>query len=76
MEISNVFLALIPVTWGVVQAVKKVGLKSRWAPLTSLAVGVVLAFILGGDSLSQVILGGLVVGLSAAGLYSGVKATV
>lgn len=76
MEIvSASFLALIPVVIGLTQVVKKVGLSNRYAPLASLVFGLLGAFLLGGEA-TEVILAGVIVGLSASGLYAGTKAMV
>lgn len=78
MEIAIVsasFLALIPVVIGIVEVVKRVGLKAKYAPILSLVVGIGLAALIGGGW-SEVILGGVIVGLSASGLYSGTKAAI
>jgi hypothetical protein len=65
--------ALIPVILGLCELVKQVGLPSRWVPLVSLVLGVVFgAFFLQG-SISVRVLQGVVLGLSASGLYSGPK---
>jgi hypothetical protein len=76
MEIVNAsFLALIPVVVGLVHVVRKVGLSTKYAPVVSLAFGVVCAYLVGGSA-TTVIISGIVVGLSASGLYSGTKTTV
>lgn len=72
--LSPLMLASIPVVLGVVSAIKVAGLPDKWAPVASLVFGLVVAFVAGGTLLVEV-LGGLVVGLSASGLYSGTKAT-
>ncbi|MFD1444341.1 hypothetical protein [Thermoactinomyces vulgaris] len=65
--------ALIPIILGVCEVLKQLGLPNRWAPLASLALGVVAGvFFLPGNILEGV-LQGLVLGLSASGLYSGPK---
>lgn len=75
MEISTQFLVLIPVVLGLVQVVKLSGLATRWAPLTSLVLGICVAALVSG--LSRIgILQGVIIGLSAAGLYSGTKTTI
>lgn len=67
-------LALVPIVMALVSLVKMY-LDSRWAPLFSLAFGVIGMFLIGGNSWQVSILAGLVVGLTGSGLYSGVKAT-
>ena len=66
----------IPVVLGVVSALKTIGLPSKWSPLVSIGLSLVLAFFVGGLTLFDVILQGLIVGLSASGLYSGTKTTI
>ena len=75
MDISIAFLVLVPVVLGVVQVFKIAGMTSRWAPLVSLVLGVAGAvFLIGGlDKVSA--LQGIIAGLSASGLWSGVKAS-
>lgn len=75
MEITPAFLVLVPVVLGVVQAIKKIGLASKWSPLVSIALGIAGAYALGGFT-SLNIIQGIVVGLSASGLWSGSKATL
>ena len=75
MEITTQFMVLIPVVVGVVQVIKMTGLSSRYLPVISLILGMVGAVLIGAfDSTSLV--QGVIVGLSASGLWSGVKATV
>lgn len=74
MEISTTFLVLIPVILGVVQAFKMVGLDTKFAPLVSIGLGVLGAFVLDGFT-GMAVLGGIVAGLSSCGLYSGAKTT-
>lgn len=76
-------LLLAPLVVAIVAAIRATGwLPDKWAPLGSITVGIILAFIVGvTDEVSEVstdawryiILVGLVAGLSASGLYSGVK---
>lgn len=70
---------VIPVIVAIVQAIKMTGWKraDKFAPLLSIAVGVVIAFLAHHNSpdLSSTLLDGVLYGLGASGLYSGVKAT-
>jgi ABC-type glycerol-3-phosphate transport system permease component len=69
-------LALIPVLIGLNEVWKTLGVTNRWIPLASILVAIGISFIVPGvDSVFQAIIGGLVVGLSAVGLFSGVRAT-
>jgi len=67
--------ACVPVVVGLVSALKKAGLKTAWAPVVSIVFGLGAAFLFETE-LSLRILGGVIVGLTSSGLYSGVKATI
>jgi len=65
----------VPVVLAVVSAAKMAGMPSKFAPLLSIGLGVVTFFFFGsGDAVSN-IFEGVIVGLSASGLYSGAKAS-
>lgn len=67
-------VAAIPVTVGLVAVLKGIGLPSRWAPVASIALGALLISLIA--PVWQVIVAqGIIVGLSASGLWSGAKAT-
>lgn len=66
----------VPVVLAIVEMMKIAGLKSKWAPLTSVALGLLLFFFFGPAYLNENLFMGLLTGLSASGLYSGAKATV
>lgn len=66
----------IPVIVGVVAAMKEVGLPSRWAPLSAIALGLVLYYFFSPAFMWENMFEGLIAGLSASGLWSGVKATI
>ena len=76
MEVSTQFVILVPIVLGVVQVIKKTGLSTRWSPLVSLVLGVLGAFLISQGFSTGAILEGIVAGLSAAGLWSGTKATL
>lgn len=70
------FLVSVPAVVGITQAVKTaVGMDGRWAFAVSIVVGIVLAVLAGwagdGGLEPSAVVDGLIVGLSAAGLYSG-----
>lgn len=75
MEISNTFLVLVPVVIGLVQVAKTIGLPIRFSGLAAIVLGIGGAFLLGG-TLTETILSGIIVGLSAAGLYSATRSTL
>lgn len=67
-------IAFIPIIVGIVEILKRLGLKEKYAPLASLACGLILAVIYASEgSLKKGILQGIYFGLSACGLYSGAK---
>lgn len=63
---------------GVVEAIKRTGyLSSKWAALVAIVLGVVWFYFMGeSPELANRIIEGVITGLTAAGLYSGGKATV
>lgn len=66
----------VPVILALVEGFKGIGLKSRYAFLVSVALGVLGFYFLGDGDTASRIFEGVVSGLSASGLYSGVKRTV
>lgn len=67
----------IAIVVGITEVIKKAsGLNSRYAPLLSLIVGIATIFIGGDLPVRDSMMTGIIVGLSASGLYGGVKKTV
>ena len=67
----------IPVIVAIVSAVKMAGLRSKFAPLFSLVVGMGLFYFFGDKvEAGERLFMGILSGLGASGLYSGAKATV
>ena len=75
METAYFGVGFVPLVIGLVEVAKRAGLPSRFAPLLSLFLGVGLMFAVGADIIQATVLG-LAVGLSASGLYSGVRASI
>lgn len=70
------FAVLLAITIGIVEAVKRLGVPEKFAPVVSVVVGLALSalsYFLADTKALLAIVGGLVIGLSAVGLYSGVK---
>jgi ethanolamine transporter EutH len=72
--------ALVPVIVALVQLFKMLTKNERvlkFAPLVSLAAGLILSFVVNNDKMDidQMIMSGLLYGLGASGLYSGTKST-
>jgi hypothetical protein len=67
-------IAIIPIITILVDVIKKAGLPKKFAPLISLILGVIfgLVFENNGD-IRNAIITGLIMGMSASGLYSGGK---
>ena len=67
-------LVIIPIIIGIVEVVKRAGLPVKFSPLVSVALGVIFGILYVQPLLDGIIIG-LMVGLSATGLYSGSKNT-
>lgn len=70
--IEPIIFSLVPVVVGLVQVFKGTGLNSKYAPILAIILGMSLATFLA-ENIVGVVLGGIVVGLMASGLYSGTK---
>lgn len=63
---------------GLVQVVKVAGLPKKLLPVSAIVFGVILAFIWGFGTIpySVLVIEGLIAGLSAMGLFSGMKTSI
>jgi hypothetical protein len=70
-------VAIVPIILAIIQALKMIGMPNKYSPIASIALGIIVGFIFRHETadLSQTILAGVTYGLSASGLYSGVKST-
>ena len=67
-------IALIPLVIGLAEVIKKIGLNSKFVPLANLILGLIAGIIfLNPGDIRAGIIQGLFIGLSASGLYSGIK---
>ena len=67
-------IALIPLVIGLAEVIKRIGLNSKFVPLVNLILGLIAGIIfLNPGDIKAGIIQGLFIGLSASGLYSGVK---
>lgn len=73
VSLSAVSLALVPVVMALTQVVKAFVLDARWSPIVSLVLGVAAAFFVPAASLQLTVLQGVLIGLTASGLFSGIK---
>ena len=74
-DFGPLVVVVIPLVLGLVAAAKQAGLPSRFAAILSLALGMGFVAIAGG-SWQESITKGIIVGLSASGLWSGGKAVL
>lgn len=66
-----------PIVIGLVEVIKRAtGIESRFAPAVSLVLGIGVFYLLGSWAWQMNVLGGLLAGLSASGLYAGGRATM
>lgn len=70
------FTIMVPVILAVVSGVKQAGMPSRFAPVLSIVLGMGAFYFLADGEIGVRLFEGLVAGLSASGLYSGVKTTM
>lgn len=68
---------IIAIIIGLVSVAKKLGLNSKFAPVLALALGVGINLVVKylGTETGELVIGGLICGLTSMGLYSGTKAT-
>ena len=70
-------VAQVALIIGLAELVKKVGLETRWIPLVDVALGLMSGIcifgLLMGYGIAQGIVIGIALGLSACGLFSGIK---
>ena len=76
MDFTITIPILIAITLGVTEVVKRVKMPTRFLPLVALVIGIALAFIAQIGTIGINVLAGLTIGLTASGLFSGVKATI
>lgn len=70
-------IALVPVIIGLSELLKRFGLPTRFIPLAAMAMGLFFSyFYLAPGEPKKAILFGVVLGLSAIGLFSGAKNTI
>lgn len=65
---------LVAITIGLVQIFKNFVEDSRWHPVASLVFGLGLSALVFRPDMTEIIFNGIIIGLTASGLYSGTKA--
>ena len=73
MEFAGIGLVAIIV--GLNEIIKKLGVNEKFIPVVSLVLGLGAGYLVGTD-VKEIIVLGLMMGLSACGLYSGTKNVV
>lgn len=69
MDIMIYGVPAVGLVVGLVSAVQKVGVPSKWLPLASMGFGILAGLAISPDVIIQGIVIGLGIGLSASGLY-------
>lgn len=76
IEFTAFGIALIPVILGVIEVFKRVGLNSKFSPVLALILGLIAGwFVVAPGEPAKAVLSGIVMALSAIGLWSGPKNT-
>ncbi len=75
MSHEYIITVAIPVINGLAEVAKRAGLSSRYVPLLAVILGLIAGIGLRNpeESIAVAVLEGLVIGLSAVGLYSGTR---
>jgi len=68
---------LVPLTIGLVEVIKNIGIPKRFIPLVAILIGVIFAILgnIGGDLIANIITG-LGIGLASVGLFDFGKKTI
>lgn len=66
-------IPIVPVIIGISEILKNLGFNAKFVPVVNLILGLMAGILLNLDDIKKGIVIGLAVGLSASGLYSGVK---
>ncbi len=66
-------IAVVPLITALVQLFKIAGLRAKYAPFLAVLLGIIFGVFYFSSTVKEGILIGLVIGLSASGLYSGSK---
>jgi len=69
-------VSIVAAIMGIVQVLKVSGLPTRFAPLTSLVIGIAFLIYFNHGFDSQALFDGIVAGLMACGLWAGTKTTL
>jgi len=68
---------VVAIIIGLTEVIKRIGLPKRLIPLVSVIIGVIIALLTSWVKIDfSAIIGGIVAGLTACGIWSGTKATI
>lgn len=73
LSLTPAVFAAIPVVIGLSAVIRQIGLPERYSPVADVILGVAVVWLIGAVSLQADVLQGILVGLSAAGLYNGTQ---
>lgn len=74
MDITVFGVALVPIIVGLAEVAKRIGFPKKFIPVLDLALGLAAGFFyVAPGNYAEAVLVGIALGLSASGLYSGVK---
>ena len=73
VELTPLMFGLVPLVIALVQVVKQVVDLGKYAVLLSLVLGVAGSFLFPAETVAFTVVQGLLLGLTASGLYTGVK---
>ena len=68
--------ALASIILGLCEVVKKLGLPTKFVPLFAVVLGILLSWLAGWQIISEIVIGGIIAGLAAVGMWSGPKNVV
>jgi hypothetical protein len=71
MELYGV--AVVPFIMAIVEGVKRAGFPAKWSPVLSVGLGIGGGLLIHPGDVAQGVVIGIVLGLTASGLYSGAK---
>lgn len=75
VSLSAVSIALVPIVLAVTQIIKSFLIDTRFVPVISIVLGIVFSLAVPSSTLFYTIIQGVLVGLSASGLFSATKTT-
>lgn len=69
-------IAIIPILMGLAELLKQQGLNSKLIPIINLILGICFGIMIHSESIATGIVTGVVMSLTAMGVYSGTKSSI